>query len=105
MGDHRRTLIVATGHELHCLYRLVNALNIHTLPTSHHAHSLHCLDYIRQGILCDADLTLEPFDPLELVASKGKLGAVHVCKDWTKLLKSMEENFEGWADFYSKVKD
>jgi hypothetical protein len=34
----------------------------HTLPDDYHAHFLHCIDYLRQGIMCSADLTLEAHD-------------------------------------------
>ncbi|KLO18219.1 hypothetical protein SCHPADRAFT_125502 [Schizopora paradoxa] len=101
LGDNHRALIVATGHELHCLYRMISAMNYPDIPASAPEHSLHCLDYLRQSILCNADLTLERFDPLERVISQPKLGTVHVCRDWTVLFKSLEENFEEWIDFYS----
>jgi hypothetical protein len=32
------------------------------LPSDYHSHFLHCVDYLRQGIMCSADLTMEPHD-------------------------------------------
>jgi hypothetical protein len=34
----------------------------HTLPDDYHTHFLHCIDYLRQGIMCSADLALEAHD-------------------------------------------
>lgn len=33
-----------------------------TLPNDYDAHFLHCVDYLRQGIMCSADLALEAHD-------------------------------------------
>lgn len=33
------------------------------LPADYHAHFLHCIDYIRQGIMCSGDVALEPHTP------------------------------------------
>jgi hypothetical protein len=34
-----------------------------SLPEDFHSHYLHCVDYLRQGIMCSADLTMEPHGP------------------------------------------
>jgi len=33
------------------------------LPEDYHHHFLHCIDYLRQGIMCSADLALEVHGP------------------------------------------
>ena len=33
------------------------------LPHDYHHHFLHCIDYIRQGIMCSGDVALEPHKP------------------------------------------
>lgn len=32
------------------------------LPGDYHSHYLHCVDYLRQGIMCSGDLAMEPHD-------------------------------------------
>lgn len=32
------------------------------LPTDYHDHFLHCIDYLRQAVMCTADLALEAHD-------------------------------------------
>ena len=31
----------------------------HTIPDDHHWHMIHCIDYMREAILCGADMALE----------------------------------------------
>ena len=50
-------------HQLHCLFAVVQTYsglkaNI-TLPEDHHWHMIHCFDYMRQAIMCSADMSLE----------------------------------------------
>jgi hypothetical protein len=59
---------------------------------AHVTHADHCLNYLRQTILCAADMTLEP----ELVLGSGHVGqgvgVTHVCRDWTKAYDFVMEN-------------
>jgi hypothetical protein len=67
---------------------------------SHHRHGRHCIDYLRQSLMCAADHTLEPVDP--------KLGGVtgwgvkRTCRDWDGLKSWAEErrasNARGFGD-------
>lgn len=36
-----------------------------TLPPGYQTHYLHCIDYIRQGVMCAGDVSLEPHSPLD----------------------------------------
>ncbi|KAJ5189105.1 hypothetical protein N7472_008119 [Penicillium cf. griseofulvum] len=44
-------------------------------------HRDHCLDYIRQALMCHADAT---FEPLTSVGING-MGATHQCRDFDKI--------------------
>lgn len=35
------------------------------LPDDWHFHFLHCVDYMRQSVMCSADLAMEPHEPDE----------------------------------------
>ncbi|KLO07055.1 hypothetical protein SCHPADRAFT_837170, partial [Schizopora paradoxa] len=102
LGDYRREFVVVVRLELHCLTRLVWAINDPSAPKSTLKHSGHCLIYIRHRVLCDADLTLEIFDPLELEldSSEGAKEATppHVCKAWTKMLEELRDDLERWEN-------
>jgi len=50
-------------HQLHCLFAIVQTYsglksNL-TLEEDHHWHMIHCFDYMRQAIMCSADMALE----------------------------------------------
>ncbi|KAK0466169.1 uncharacterized protein EV420DRAFT_1510297 [Desarmillaria tabescens] len=47
---------------------------------------------IRQMILCNPDLTLEPADMLTRNYEIKRVGATHVCKDWSRVYEEMERN-------------
>jgi len=50
-------------HQLHCLFAVVqtySGLKSNTeIPDDHHWHMIHCFDYMRQAIMCSADMALE----------------------------------------------
>ena len=33
------------------------------LPDDYHFHFNHCVDYLRQAVMCSADLSMEPHEP------------------------------------------
>ena len=35
------------------------------IPDDYHSHFFHCIDYLRQGIMCSADLALEAHDAMD----------------------------------------
>ncbi|RYC65091.1 hypothetical protein CHU98_g1123 [Xylaria longipes] len=47
------------------------------------SHMRHCIDLIRQGLMCSGDITLEVVDP-DIDGVHG-FGTEHVCVDWEQL--------------------
>ncbi|KAH8807405.1 hypothetical protein F5884DRAFT_856986 [Xylogone sp. PMI_703] len=82
---------IAAFHQLHCLYLLQGDLfeALEGNITSPRSHTLHCLDYLRESILCAADSTLEPFrSPFDSMAHRTGIdgyGTPHQCRDFNKL--------------------
>lgn len=121
LGPEKRFFGLSVYHSLHCLNSLraailgrmheplVPAELIPEYPfnSSHHdafarrellPHADHCLGYLRQTILCNADLTLEP-EYYEGAGDVPGSGATHVCRDWGTLYSFVEENaweYEQW---------
>lgn len=62
--DQNKTVFTTSmTHQLHCLYAVVEVYsglksNV-ALPEDHHWHMIHCFDYMRQAIMCSADMSLE----------------------------------------------
>lgn len=91
LGAENRAFFVAMFHQLHCLRLFQAALTGQN--DQEHAH--HCLNYLRQWSLCQADLTLEPGDFTTRDFEQHRVGATHVCKDWGELYDSVAVN---WRD-------
>lgn len=86
--------MISVYHQLHCL----KALHVALLPTIRgieprdddgfeHNHIEHCLDYLRQSVMCSGDTTLEPPDERP---EKGKSplqgwGVEHTCQSWEEI--------------------
>ncbi|KAB5585859.1 hypothetical protein GE09DRAFT_1277311 [Coniochaeta sp. 2T2.1] len=86
-------------HQLHCLFMMgriyagVTANTTEVLPDGYHRHLLHCIDYLRQAIMCSADLALEihgPDDADDLGPKDGGWNGRHVCKDYSQVLGYLE---------------
>ena len=71
-------------HQLHCVYmmaRIFSGVVLNStekieeglLPDDWHFHFMHCVDYMRQAVMCGADLAMEPHEPDDL--EEGKLDA------------------------------
>lgn len=112
LGPNHRFFGLSVYHQMHCL----DSLRFAILGREHPArrswervnsgvrerevpHAQHCLNYLRQTILCAADLTLEPetFPGSQDVAEG--LFATHVCRDWSKVHAFVEQNFEEYEEW------
>lgn len=83
-------------HTIHCLYRIRSKLLGKTVHGEHEpqnttdsdmelGHTLHCVNYIRQSLMCHADLTLQGTKNMRsFIKNEG-----HQCRDW--------ESVAAWA--------
>ncbi|KAJ6584054.1 hypothetical protein DFH09DRAFT_1359971 [Mycena vulgaris] len=85
LGPEGRTFGIAMFHQMHCLQRIRTAL----VQGDPGHHTRHCLNLLRQTVLCASDTTL---DPLNSAKGTDGLGIVHVCRDWQKVYDFVEEN-------------
>ncbi|TFK55502.1 hypothetical protein OE88DRAFT_1672200 [Heliocybe sulcata] len=95
LGPDDRLFSVSMFHELHCL-RMLN-LAFGKAHIASRAHIKHCLNYLRQNILCSPDLTLEPGDFEEKDFSVEGEGSMHVCRDWSSVYPVMDEDYYRWS--------
>lgn len=86
-----RAYAVTMYHQLHCLnsmrYDLTQSKIGKNATVAELGHAHHCYNYIRQGLQCGLDLTLEP-------THGGTGGITHVCRDWVQVRAYMEQNFK-----------
>ncbi|KAK3356665.1 hypothetical protein B0T25DRAFT_453277, partial [Lasiosphaeria hispida] len=85
---------VSVFHQIHCLNMIrrslsasvANPTEFHYLIPQLYRHWDHCFDYVRQALMCAADVTLENLetraDGKTLLASVDGWGTTHMCRDY-----------------------
>lgn len=98
LGPGPRSYAVTMYHQLHCLnamrYDLTQS-KIGKAPTQAElGHAHHCYNYIRQGLQCGLDLTLD-------LSHDGLGNTAHVCRDWAQIRTFMERNYDQHTIYFS----
>ncbi|KZV68914.1 hypothetical protein PENSPDRAFT_581724 [Peniophora sp. CONT] len=108
LGPNNTMWVLSMYHQMHCLSVLRHAYvaaksgTLVYTPggngTGVEHHTNHCLTYLREFILCNADTTLE--ESYLIVHENGfkehgatGMDMVHRCRDWTKVRDYLEDNF------------
>ena len=98
-GEEQRAFIPSSFHQFHCLRGLQRSIvfpgdradvNSLKLPDE---HVKHCLNYIRQTLLCNPTYTLERGDFMEGSFEPGSLGSDLVCLDWEVVFSEMDRRY------------
>jgi hypothetical protein len=98
VSDASNVYMTSMYHQLHCLNKiqvLLTAVTTVGPPKSVSlAHIEHCFSYLRQGILCAGDLTLEGPDMLDGKVQQTLQGwnVTHTCSDWDEMRRWMKEH-------------
>ncbi|KAK3379122.1 hypothetical protein B0T24DRAFT_519859 [Lasiosphaeria ovina] len=93
------TFTTSMTHQLHCLHSISRALAAYSsnqlsfLPSDGPWHLSHCLEYLRQSIMCCGDMALEGQQTTFPPGFDGSDGwdAKHVCKDYSQILSHLED--------------
>ncbi|CZT13679.1 uncharacterized protein RAG0_17371 [Rhynchosporium agropyri] len=97
-GTNQTVFTTSMTHQLHCLFAVVETYsgltsnNTHLLPDDYHWHMIHCFDYMRQAIMCAADMALEGLETTFPDHNGGSDGwdSKHVCKDYSQVMTYLE---------------
>ncbi|EPE05444.1 hypothetical protein F503_02183 [Ophiostoma piceae UAMH 11346] len=90
-------------HQIHCLYTIAQTYSGlksgHAIPPDHHWHMVHCIDYMREAVMCSADMALEGHETTFPDDNGGSDGwdSKHVCKDFSQV-KSYLESVRAYDD-------
>ncbi|KAE8149709.1 hypothetical protein BDV25DRAFT_140557 [Aspergillus avenaceus] len=112
--DPSREFYCLSGiHQMHCLGVIYNATLSHHEPEqpstagvmTHTEHIGHCVDYLRQAIMCASDSSLELATELhtdgKVLKSVDGWNTTHQCRDWDSLYNFASEyrlgEYEGIA--------
>ena len=102
LGPSQRLFGVGWTHQQHCLHYILDALQSPTAAHGEHAeHPEHCLNHIRQYVLCDADITLEPANVLARNWTEERRIGDHRCVNWTTLRSEFRRNWKDWKEVRS----
>lgn len=98
-ATHGRQFTISMFHQLHCINNIRLALARRPLPL---AHIHHCMNYLRQMILCASNMQLEPLsrrlmEKSNLMAVDG-LGLTHMCRDWSMVYRIFEDQYKEWEN-------
>jgi Mycotoxin biosynthesis protein UstYa len=98
LGPHRQPYSISLFHQLRCLDIIRRDIIVGSPPTPEDDNSKkrvnklsrHCLNYMRQMVLCRADLALDP------VLGRGLEARVrpdtNQCVDWRRVYEELEKN-------------
>lgn len=96
MWPEKTVFTTSATHQLHCLFAIAQTYSGltsgHEIPDDHHWHMIHCFDYMRQAIMCSADMALEGLETTFPDHNGGSDGwdSKHVCKDWSQVKTYLE---------------
>jgi Mycotoxin biosynthesis protein UstYa len=99
LGEEHFAFGVSMWHQMHCLSH-IRAMLINGDDGSDHTG--HCFHYLRQGILCAADTTLESGGVGMKLANGGSVATgdstVHTCRNWKQVYDWMGSQTEQWTE-------
>ncbi|KAH8101229.1 hypothetical protein BXZ70DRAFT_1007617 [Cristinia sonorae] len=99
LGPYHYRYISAAYHSQHCVYSMALDFDKPNHRTHPSHHFIHCLMYMRQIFMCDADMTLEDGDFTMRNLTLDRMGATRECKDWNAVSAWVNQNFKEWADY------
>ncbi|KAJ7585129.1 hypothetical protein C8J56DRAFT_949948 [Mycena floridula] len=85
VGPDQRLFNLVYFHQLHCLRELARTILPQGDRIHSHGHMMHCLHYLRQGFLCEADGRLEVGDFMLRDFESDRVADTLVCRDWEKV--------------------
>ncbi|EMD39077.1 hypothetical protein CERSUDRAFT_63990 [Gelatoporia subvermispora B] len=98
LGPNQRLFTLSMFHQLRCLGILRAALAdiyVDEFPTVEGPKlelAQHCMNYLRQMILCHSDVTLEYARTMH-GSQITTWETVHTCRDWTLVYEAAEKNY------------
>ncbi|VDB90023.1 unnamed protein product [Peniophora sp. CBMAI 1063] len=98
-GKQNRAFATAVFHMEHC-YRIFHSVYVSDdIPGIQWEHINHCVNYLRQQILCTADLTPEMGDFMARDPGEAREGSVRVCRDFGAMYDSAAYNWFSWLRY------
>ena len=103
LGDRYRWFANSMIHNFHCLRQIQVGISHPNQTEVSRGHIGHCLDYMRQYILCNADAHLEPGDFTTRNHLTSRVTDTRVCQNWVAVYEWMAANEENWKNHANSV--
>lgn len=100
IGTHHEPHTVSMMHQLHCLDIIRGDIVERNGTRKEPELVMHCLNYIKQMILCRGGLYLEP-----MVGTDPSPIGVHQCRDWSMIYREVEKNQKEYARSRSMLEE
>ncbi|KAF5364810.1 hypothetical protein D9758_009350 [Tetrapyrgos nigripes] len=98
LGQTHLPIDVSMWHQVHCLSHIRSLIS---KGDDGSEHTEHCFHYLRQGILCNADPTLEPRSRQSFDLNGKEIfpgdEVTHTCKDFQYIYEWTMKHREGWS--------
>lgn len=96
LGEQRRSFLFTFYHQFHCISQFHRALQNRTDEIATLEHVDHCLQYLRQTLLCSATDTLEKGDFMKRNFDADPFGSETACVNWETIFGEIDRS---WRDF------
>lgn len=97
LGPDNRVFTNVFWHQMHCIREMERAIQDRSHPVSTPKHIRHCLNYLRQHFICDADYTLEEGDFMARDFELQRSSDTRLCRDWEIVYQTLERRVRKWA--------
>ncbi|KAJ7077409.1 hypothetical protein B0H15DRAFT_789719, partial [Mycena belliarum] len=99
LGPYHFRYVTSAYHSLHCLYTMRKDFDQPNHNSNASFHFVHCITYLRQMFLCNADMTLEDGDFMMRNFTTDRVGETRECRDWWKVSAWVNENNRKWLEY------
>ena len=96
LGPNHRLFVMTFYHQLHCIWKFQQALVDRSDPTASHHHVQHCLNYLRQTLLCEAAENVEEGDFMKRDFEQDRVGDTLICRDWEMVYNVLDSAYAEW---------
>ncbi|KAJ6584724.1 hypothetical protein B0H19DRAFT_927527, partial [Mycena capillaripes] len=96
LGPYHHRYVTSAYHSLHCLYTMHEDFDKPDHAKNPSFHFVHCMTYLRQIFMCNADMTLEDGDFMSRNLTTARTGHTRKCRDWWTVTEFVNENNKEW---------
>jgi hypothetical protein len=96
LGQAELPYVPSMFHSLHCVRMFRKALQdkaVSMLGKRDTMHITHCVNYVRQMLLCQADATLES---VQNAGDRHGTPGLRVCRDWKTVERETDKEYRQW---------